>query len=218
MEGHLHLHLEINTVYHFWFKSSYSCVGFGTESQISLPLSTTMGDYKKNTPQYDRKLEQSRNAKQIKSDAKLAKSSKGKRLMKSTRVKFITKFKEVQKRNRNSEKELEQKTMKANKYYRQLGPLSAKNAALEKEVAKLKSKLLGAEAAKKEKFAEAQALKKERAGLNRRFSAATQELHNWKDFWCNVEAHARPQTLKFLERLWANGAPRSRDSGWGGGQ
>ena len=181
-----------------------------------------MGNPEKNTQAYFDKLSQTTAGKHKKADAKFAKTPKGKRFRRAVQEKIIVKLKAA-------ELALEQKTSKANTYYRQLGPLRAQfdqvsvkldkaNAKLERTTTENENLVAARKKIKEDHKQETRLLEKEVAELRGKLRTAQRDLNRWLLFWGWVKAHSRPGTLQWLERLWRKGPRRAPDHCWGDGQ
>ena len=58
----------------------------------------------------------------------------------------------------------------------------------------------------------------EHAQLRKRLKKAEKQVDLWLLFWGWVQAHSRPKTLEWLQRLWKRGPRPAPDRCWGGGQ
>ena len=54
--------------------------------------------------------------------------------------------------------------------------------------------------------------------LEKEAKSMRKELNKWTLFWGWVQAHAKPETLRYLKRLWTKGPRAAPDNCWGGGQ
>ena len=138
-----------------------------------------MGNPKPKTPAYYDKLEKTKGGKQVVALKKLAKKPGVRFLVRGVRRADAAKAAEQRK---ELEEELQAKTLKANRYYRQLGPV------------KTQRDRLAADFAKQAKEVE-------------RLRAAAVEHSKEKQFWSKVKAQAHKGTLAWLERL-RDEAPR----------
>ena len=163
-----------------------------------------MGNPVYGTPAWHKKLKATKFAKQNRSLQKLARSPKGLRLIRAATEKLAAKRKQC-------EQELEKQTLKANKYYRGLGHLRTKAASLEAVVVKMKDQ---ADRGRLER----RRVDEENAQLRKRLKKAEKQVDLWLLFWGWVQAHSRPKTLEWLQRLWKRGPRPAPDRCWGGGQ
>ena len=167
-----------------------------------------MGNPQKGSKQWDVKIKQNRIRKQRISLAKLAKSPRVLRLVRAARRAEAVKWDEQQ---QDLRKQLEAQTLKANKYYRELGSLRAAAGRFIKVLAKRDAEIKRLRALSKDA---ADNLNK----TNNDLCKVRKELRNWALFWGWVKTNSRPATLAWLQRLWQKGPRRSPDACWGGGQ
>ena len=167
-----------------------------------------MGNPQRGSKQWDDKITQTRVRKQRLSLAKLAKSTRVLGLVRAARRAEALKWDQKQ---QDLRKQLEAQTLKANKYYRELGPLKAAFERSSKALAKRDAEVKKLRALSKE---DADNLGKTSNELNK----TRKELRSWVLFWGWVKTNSRPATLAWLQRLWQKGPRRAPDACWGGGQ